>query len=144
MRAIAWLERPAVVRAAQLAVGLLLAWAALAKLGDIPALARDVHHFRLVPAAAENLLAVVLPWIELAAALSMLLGIRPRAGALVAAACLAVFTAAVALALARGLNIECGCFGTASASRVGAWKLVSNAGLLGASLVAMLPLRPAA
>jgi putative oxidoreductase len=135
------LRRPAVVRTAQWGMGLLLAWAALAKLGDIPGFARDIHHFRLVPLAGENLLAIVLPWIELVAALSLLLGIRARAGAVVAAGIMGVVTVAVALALARGLNIECGCFGSAGASRVGVPKLVENLGIL--ALAALGALRPA-
>lgn len=131
-------RRRAIVRLAQVGVGLLLGWAALAKLGDIPALARDVHNFRLVPVAGENLLAIVLPWIELTAALSLVLGLRPRAGAVVAIGCLVIFTAAVAIALARNLNIECGCFGTAAGSRIGTAKLLENLGILAVAVVAAL------
>ena len=130
-----------VVRAAQLLAGTLLAWAALAKLGDIPALARDVHNFRLVPVAAEHLLAIVLPWIELVAALSLVLGIRARAGAVVATGLMVVFTGAVVLAMMRGLNIECGCFGSSGAWRVGPAKLVENMALLGCAGLAALPPR---
>ena len=132
-----------VVRAAQLLVGATLAWAALAKLGDLPALARDVHHFRLAPAALENLVAMTLPWIELSVAASLLLGLRARAGAVAAAALLGVFTLAVVLALARRLDIECGCFGAASASRVGAAKLFQNTLWLGLSVLGALAPRPA-
>ena len=136
---LALLRHRAVVRSAQLAVGIVLAWAALAKLGDIPGLARDVHHYRLMPLAGENLLAIALPWIELAAAVSLLLGIRPRAGSLVAAGLMVIVTAAVALALARGLNIECGCFGTVGAERVGIAKLFENLTILTAAVVGTLP-----
>lgn len=135
---VALLRHRAVVRSAQLAVGILLAWAALAKLGDIPGFSRDIHHYRLVPLAGENLLAIVLPWIELAAAVSLLLGIRPQAGSLVAAGLMVVVTAAVAVALARGLDIQCGCFGTASAGRVGIEKLFENLAILSAAAVGTL------
>ena len=131
------------VRAAQILVGAMLGWAALGKLGDIPALARDVHHFRLAPIAMENWIAMTLPWIELTAAASLLLGLRARAGSLVAAALLGVFTAAVVLALARGLDIACGCFGTAAASHVGTAKLLENVAWLGLAVVGVLPPRPA-
>jgi uncharacterized membrane protein YphA (DoxX/SURF4 family) len=126
------------VRGAQIVVGILLAWAALAKLGDVPGLARDIHHFRILPVAAENLLAMVLPWIELTAGLSLVLGIRARAGALVATGLLVVVTAAVASALARGLSIECGCFGHAMAWRVGTPKLIENLALTAVSAVGAL------
>jgi uncharacterized membrane protein YphA (DoxX/SURF4 family) len=131
---------PAVVRSAQVAVGILLAWAALAKLGDIPALARDIHGFRLLPGAGDNLVAIVLPWVELTAAASLVLGLRPRAGAFAAVGLLFLFTTAVALAVVRGLNIECGCFGTAGAMRTGGAKLAENLGMLAlAALAAMKP-----
>jgi uncharacterized membrane protein YphA (DoxX/SURF4 family) len=133
------LGHPAVVRSAQLAVGLLLGWAALGKLGDLPAFARDIHNFRIVPVAGENLLAVVLPWIELVTALSLVLGVRARAGALVGFMTLLVFAAAVALALARGLSIECGCFGAASAARVGGAKLLQNLGILLVAGIGLVP-----
>lgn len=124
-----------VVRGAQIAVGMLLSWAALAKLGDISSLARDIHNFRVLPRAAENLVAMVLPWIELTAAASLVLGIRPRAGAIAATGLMLVFTAAVALAVARGLNIDCGCFGTAGATRTGGAKLAENLGMLALAVV---------
>jgi len=126
-----------VVRLAQIAVGVLMGWAALAKLGDVASLAREIHNFRIVPVPVENLLAMVLPWVELTAALSLLLGIRARAGAVVSAGLLAVFTAAVALAVARGLNVECGCFGTGGSMRTGGAKLVANLGILALVFLAM-------
>ena len=132
------LARRGVVRTAQVVLGVLLGWAALAKLGDIPGLARDVHNFRLLPAASEHLLAIVLPWVELTAALALVLGIRARAGAVVAASLLVVLTTAVAIAMARGLDFECGCFGSAGATRVGAAKLLENVAILMLALVGTL------
>lgn len=131
--------RRRLIRGAQCITGILLAWAALSKIGDIPALAHDVRNFRLVPAAVENAIAMVLPWIELVAALALLLGLRARGAAVVATALMIMLTAAVALAMARGLNIECGCFGTASAWRVGPAKLAENLLLLACAWAGTLP-----
>ena len=57
-----------------------------------------------------------------------------------ATALMVVFTVAVAQAVARGLDFECGCFGTADGSRVGARKLLENTGLT--ILAAISGLRP--
>ena len=127
-------------RGAQVLLGLLFLYAALGKLGDVSALATEVHNFRLVPLWSEHLVAMTLPWIELLAGLALVLGVSPRAGAWVALALLAAFTAAVAAAMVRGLDIECGCFGTSSAMRVGWAKLVENVGML--ALAAIGSLRP--
>jgi uncharacterized membrane protein YphA (DoxX/SURF4 family) len=133
------LLRHAVVRrASQLVLGLVLVVAALAKLVDPGALATQVHNFHLVPLWSENLLAMALPWIELLAGLSLLLGIRPRAGAWVGAAAMLVFTVAVAVSMARGLDFACGCFGTADATRIGGVKLAQNLGLLALAVVGSL------
>ncbi len=114
-----------------------MAWTALGKLSDLAAFAQQVHNFRIYPFLdfGENLVAMVLPWIELMAALSLLLGIRPRAGSVVTATLLCVFTVAIVAALVRGLNVECGCFGTASGSRVGVAKILQNLAILAVAVL---------
>ncbi len=127
---------PAVVLAARWALGALFVLSALAKIGDPAQLATDTANFHLLPAGLENLVGITLPWIELVAGASLLSGIRARSGAWLATAMMLLFTAAVASAMARGLNISCGCFGTVDAPRIGAIKLAENVGILMVCLVA--------
>ena len=125
----AFLLHPTARRAAQIVAGLIFLASALAKLADLPAFAGSVHNFHLepvVPMAATNLLAMTIPWVELIAGLALVAGVRPRAGAVVYTALMAVFTIGVIAALARGLSFDCGCFGKAGASTIGAKKLVEN------------------
>jgi putative oxidoreductase len=124
-----WEAHRGIVRVCQVAIGLVFLVAALAKIGDVSAFAADVHNFRLVPIALENLVAISLPWVELVAGLALVVGVRSHAAAAVVAALMVVFTLAVIAALARGLDIECGCFGKAAGTRVGAKKLGENVGL---------------
>ena len=131
-----FLRHRATLAALQVATGLLFLAAALPKIADPAAFAAQVHHYRLVPFGLENLLAITVPWIELTAALAILTRVHPRAGSWVAASLLAVFTAAVAAAAARHLDIRCGCFGTADAARVGTAKLIENLGLLAIAALA--------
>jgi uncharacterized membrane protein YphA (DoxX/SURF4 family) len=126
------------VRCCQIAIGLLFATAALAKLGDLHSFHEELHNFKILPVAVENLVAITLPWIELVAALALILGIRARSGALVAACLMAVFIVAVSVAMARGLDIECGCFGTADGTRVGFMKLLENSGMFALGAVGSL------
>ena len=135
------LRHPGLVMVAQLGIGVVFLAAALGKIGDAGAFARQIHHFRLLPLGLENTLAITLPWIELVAALALLLRFRPRAGAVITAGLMGLFVFVVAAAVARGLDIECGCFGTSDASRVGTAKLIENVGLLALALLASL--RPA-
>jgi len=139
MRAVwGWLASPAVMFVTRMTIGLVFVVAALAKIGDLPWFAQQVHNFHLAPAWAENVLAMSLPWIELLAGLALVLGTQPRAGAALAFVLMFVFTVAVAIAWARGLDFRCGCFGKAGASTIGAAKFFENVGL---TLLAGLAMR---
>lgn len=132
------LAHRASVRICQVVIGVLFVAAALAKLGNLEAFATQVHNYRILPIPSENLVAMVLPWIELLAGLSLILRIHARAGAVVVTGLLVVFTAALAAAIARGLDFECGCFGTADAARVGWTTLGRDVLMLGVAVVATL------
>lgn len=134
------IRNPRVVLVAQIWIGLVFLAAALGKISDPAAFAKQIHYFRLVPGGFENTVAIMLPWIELIAALSLLLRAHPRSGAIVTAGFMVMFVVVVAVALARGLDIECGCFGTSDASRTGVAKLLENIGLL--ALAGIASLRP--
>ena len=125
---------PALIRVCRIAVGLVMLVAALAKIGNPAALATQIVHYHVIPAGPENLVAVTLPWVELLTGLALVSGVRARSGAWLAVAMMVLFTLSVAQAMARGLDFECGCFGTADATRVGVKKLLENLALTGAAL----------
>jgi putative oxidoreductase len=137
-----FLTHRATVRVAQLAIGVLFLVAALGKIGDLSNFALQVHNYRLAPLWSQNFIAMTLPWVELLAGLALVLGVRPRAGAVILLVLMIGFTVAVGAAWARGLDFECGCFGKASASRIGAQKLIENLGWLVVAAVAAVPPRP--
>lgn len=70
-----------------------------------------VRAYDVLPPLGVELVAAVLPWLEIALAVLLLLGLGTRVVALVSAGLLLVFVAGVAQAWARGLSIDCGCFG---------------------------------
>ncbi len=128
------------VRICQIAIGLIFVVAAVAKIADLPTFAREIHNYRLAPVWSENLLAMTLPWVELLAGLALVVGLRRRAGAVIALALMLVFTAAVGAAWARGLDFQCGCFGKLGAARIGAQKFAENLGWI--VLAALAVVRP--
>lgn len=87
------------------------AFAGLAKIGDPAAYVRAVRGYDLLPDGLAVLVGRGLPAFELALALALALGVALRMTAGVAAGLLAVFTLGIATAAARGLRIDCGCFG---------------------------------
>lgn len=113
----------------RLVVGGAFVFAGALKIADPAQFAVAVSHYRLVPHELLNLLAILLPWIEVTAGVFVLAGIWLRAAALVITGLTAVFFALIVSALARGLNIECGCFGTVGGKNVGLLNLAIDATL---------------
>lgn len=87
-------------------------YAGLAKLHDPHVFSESIASFRLLPPALINLSTLTLPPMEILAGLLALTGGRlRRCGAFALLVMLAVFLVALAQAQARGLNVDCGCFG---------------------------------
>lgn len=133
-----FLRQPWLVRLARIGIGVVFLAAALGKIGDTAAFAGQIVNYRLLPVAPVNLIAITLPWIELLAGLALVLGVRARSGAVIVLVLMATFTLAVGSAWARGLDFECGCFGKASASVIGARKFAENVGLTALAAIAVL------
>ena len=76
--------------------------------------AEVVFNYQILPDGLVNLTAILLPWLELSVGLFLISGLFLRGAIFTGNALLAVFLAALAFNLARGLDIDCGCF-TASA-----------------------------
>jgi uncharacterized membrane protein YphA (DoxX/SURF4 family) len=70
-----------------------------------------VRAYDVLPRATVDVVAAVLPFLEIGLGLLLLLGIGTRLVAVVSGVLLLVFIAGVTQAWARGLSIDCGCFG---------------------------------
>lgn len=101
---------------ALLAVAGIFAYAGISKIGNPAAFARAIELYRIVPRALALIIALYLPWIEIGCAFAIFIRAL-RGGALaILTACSTIFTAMIAAALVRGLDISCGCFGAADAT----------------------------
>ena len=110
----------------RIALGVTFVAAGTLKILDPARFASAVANYRLLPLEFINIFAIFLPWIELVAGMCVLLGIWLRPAALVLTVTTVIFILAVASALARGLNIECGCFGKIGGGKVGLQNLSIN------------------
>ncbi|MGH3520625.1 MAG: MauE/DoxX family redox-associated membrane protein [Haloechinothrix sp.] len=90
------------------AVWLVSGWLKLADPGQTYLAVRD---YEVLPPGVVGVVATVVPLLELVLGLALLAGLRTRLVAACSAALLMVFIAGVAQAWARGLSIDCGCFG---------------------------------
>ena len=112
-----YLRNPWLTIRVQIALGVFFVAAALPKIVDPPSFAHMVYNYRIVPGAAINLMALVMPWIELLSGLALILGIWTGTARTIVAALLATFIIAISINLARHNAIDCGCFDVSVAGK---------------------------
>jgi len=116
-----------VATVARVAIGALFIYAASSKFDPVK-FAQEVNNYRLLPAALVNLAAVALPFMELLAGIMLVVGLRIRAGALVVVGLLCGFIFAMSYVWAKGIDIECGCFG--KGTKVGIRAISEDVGMM--------------
>lgn len=106
----AWLRHPALLWASRLLLGAVFLYAAWYKITDLPAFAKSIDNYGMVPAGLLPLLATVLAGVEVVTGLALITGLWRRGAALIVSGMLLMFVVAIGVAYARGKSIECGCF----------------------------------
>jgi uncharacterized membrane protein YphA (DoxX/SURF4 family) len=114
----------------RLIVGGIFIYSAFTKITDIDYFVKSLYNYRLLPEESLNLFAILIPWLELIIGVFLVLGIFVRESAVLGGILMVLFIAAIAMAMARGLDIECGCFGTKDGSRVGLLRIIEDLGIL--------------
>jgi uncharacterized membrane protein YphA (DoxX/SURF4 family) len=100
--------------AARLAMAGIFIYASIDKIAHPAAFAKDVYNYQILPDALINLTALVLPWLELLLGLCLLAGVWMPGAVLSVNGLLLLFLAALLFNMARGLDVNCGCFSTGS------------------------------
>lgn len=98
----------------RLIVGGTFVYAGVLKVVDPLAFAADILNFRIVGPEVAVLTALFLPWIEIVCGAFLVLGWLRRASSLLISLMLAGFVVLVIVTIARGLDVDCGCFGALS------------------------------
>jgi len=78
-----------------------------------------VRAYEMLPIAVANTLGLILPFIEVAIGALLILGSLTRVVAALGGFTMVIFIIAISQAWARGLNIDCGCFGGGGAVEPG-------------------------
>ena len=98
--------------AARLIMGGVFVYASWDKILHPAAFAEAVFNYQILPSQLINLVALILPWLELIAGVLLLSGIWIPGAVLGINILMITFLAAIIFNTARGLNISCGCFST--------------------------------
>ena len=96
---------------ARLVLGGVLIAAGTLKAGNPAHAAMAVRAYQVLPLTLANILGYALPWVEMGAGLALVIGVAVKAAAIIGGGLMVVFIVAIAQAWARGLSIDCGCFG---------------------------------
>jgi uncharacterized membrane protein YphA (DoxX/SURF4 family) len=86
----------------------------------------SVRAYEVLPISIANFLGIALPWLEVGFGILLILGIGVRLSAIVGGGLMIVFIAAISQAWARGLSIDCGCFGGGGTVDPGETKYLSE------------------
>lgn len=121
--------------AIRIVLGVVFIFAAVYKVSEPELFAMSIVNYKLLPIFLINILAITLPWIELCAGLLLIFGVAVKENSTILSGLLLIFIIAIAISLMRGLDIECGCFGTVDGAKVGVQKILENIGLLLAGLI---------
>ncbi|NLN62603.1 MAG: DoxX family membrane protein [Myxococcales bacterium] len=99
----------------RLYLGYVFIAACIHKIASPADFAIDIATYQILPIILINPMAIALPWIELVSGAMIILAFRTRTAALMMAGMMFMFTVAVILALAQGLDMSCGCFASQGA-----------------------------
>ncbi|MFH1123609.1 MAG: MauE/DoxX family redox-associated membrane protein [Pseudomonadota bacterium] len=97
---------------ARLILGAVFIYASINKIAYPAAFAEAVYNYQILPDALINLTAIILPWVELILGVLLVLGIWLPGSVLLSNLLLLIFLSALVFNLARGLDVQCGCFST--------------------------------
>lgn len=127
---------------ARLVLGGVFVVAGAFKVDDPDASVRAVQAYRLLPTGVAEVVGYTLPAVEIGIGLLLLVGLMTRIAAVAALVLLVAFVIGVSSAWARGLSIDCGCFGGGGEVAPGATKyveeLIRDAGLMLAAIYLIL------
>jgi uncharacterized membrane protein YphA (DoxX/SURF4 family) len=112
-----WLASPWLTVRVQLALGVIFVAASLPKIVDPPSFAHMIYNYKIMPWPLVAPMALIMPWIELLCGLALIFGIWKATARTIIGAMLLVFITAIAINLARGNAIDCGCFDVTAANK---------------------------
>ncbi len=131
------LRNKGVLLAFRLVLGGLFVYAGAVKVLEPLDFAQNIRNYQLVGQSLSFVAAIVLPWLEILAGLALILGVWTRGAALVVTGLLVFFIVLTAVTMVRGLDVDCGCFG--SLSRKSGWGVIlEDLGMLVLGLALLL------
>ena len=96
------------------------------KISNPEEFAQSIENFRMLPIFSINIFAMFFPWLEVITGILLFFGVKIKENSFLITGMLGVFTIGVIAAVLRNLDIDCGCFGTLHAQKIGLLKIFEN------------------
>lgn len=123
------LTHPYLALILRLYIGGLFIYAGLSKINNIGAFTVAIATYGIVSYSIAEIMAMVLPWVELIGGIFLVAGIGAPFCAAIIALLLALFSTAILINLLRGASLDCGCFHSPVArpgSLISWWKFAED------------------
>jgi uncharacterized membrane protein YphA (DoxX/SURF4 family) len=91
-------------------IGIIFVYASIHKIAQPAVFAKIIYGYYLFPDFSINLIAILIPFLELYSGIFLLLGVYPRSASIVTSGLLFGFIIAISINLIRGHEFDCGCF----------------------------------
>lgn len=91
-------------------LGIIFVYASFHKIAEPDAFAKIIYGYDLFPKSSINLIAIIIPFLELISGSALLAGIWPRSAMVIINGMLFAFIIALSANLIRGHEFDCGCF----------------------------------
>ncbi len=108
------ISRKNILLVIRLVLGGVFVWSGILKILDPLQFAQDVSNYQTFPQDLAFAVALVLPWIELLCGVFLILGVFRLGSTALVSLLLLAFLTLIASTLIRGIDVECGCFGSFS------------------------------
>jgi uncharacterized membrane protein YphA (DoxX/SURF4 family) len=103
----------------RLILGVIFIYASYDKILHPKAFAEIIYNYQILPDSLINLTAIFLPWLEMLMGLFLIIGFWMPGTVVWSNLLLVVYICVLCFNLARGLDINCGCFSTTKGSSIG-------------------------
>ncbi|MDI6766592.1 MAG: MauE/DoxX family redox-associated membrane protein [Bacteroidota bacterium] len=113
----------------RLILGVIFIVASIDKIALPELFALNVQAYKILPISLVNIIALIIPWMELICGIFLISGVFVRSSSVILSGLLVVFIILIFSALLRGLKIDCGCFGSAN-TPVSWMRIIEDFGLL--------------
>ena len=103
---------------ARLILGVIFIYASYDKILHPKAFAEVVYNYQILPTTLINITAILLTWLELLMGIFLIMGFWMPGTVIWCNILLVVYIGALCFNLARGLDVNCGCFSTTKGSSI--------------------------